>query len=234
MSLSLACVGIQNEGNLGAIARVMKNFGAEELIIVDSKLNHLSKTALDRASHAADILKNAKTEKKCAFFKNYDLVIGTTGNVGGIYNIPRLPLTPRQIHEQLKERPKKKILVVLGREDRGLSNEELALCDVVVSIPASKAYPVMNVSHAAAIVLYELFSAGAEQTTVSHITSASHKELDQALKSAYESITALQFQTDIKKRTQERLWKKIVFKSFLTKREAFALIGFFKKLLKRR
>lgn len=232
--LSLCLIGIQNEGNLGAIARVMKNFGAEELILIDTKINPLSKTALDRASHAADILKNARRETGFGVFKSYDLIIGTTANIGGIYNIPRLPLTPRQLGEQLRSHPKKNLLLVLGREDRGLSNDELARCDVLVSIPASKTYPVMNVSHAAAVVLYEFFGAMSEQTSVSHITSASHKELEQTLKLANESIAALSFHTDIKTRTQERLWKKIIFKSFLTKRETFALMGFFKKLLKQR
>ncbi len=231
--LSLCLIGIKNEGNLGAIARVMKNFGAEELILVDTKINPLSKTALDRASHAVGILKNAR-RADLSVFKNYDLIVGTTANIGGIYNIPRFPLTPRQIREQLRSHPKNKILLVLGREDCGLSNEELAKCDLLISIPASKTYPVMNVSHAAAVVLYELFGALSEQTSVSHITSASRKELEHALKLAYESTLTLSFLSDVKKRTQERLWKKIIFKSFLTKRETSALIGFFKKLLKQR
>ncbi len=233
MSLSLACIGLQNEGNLGAVARVMKNFGAEELLLIDTKIHPLTKPALDRASHAADILKNACT-RDISVFKNYDLVVGTTAKVGTAYNIPRLPLTPQQLHEKVMKTQPKKILVVLGREDHGLSNKELVLCDVVVSIPVSKKYPVMNISHAAAIVLYELFTALNEQNSVSHLTTASKSELAQTLKLANEAVAGLAFPTDIKKRTQERLWKKLVYKSFLTKREAFVLMGFFKRVVKKR
>ncbi len=233
-TISIACIGIQNEGNLGAIARVMKNFGAEELILINSSIDHRSKTALDRASHAADILKNARCETGFAVLKKYDLIIGTTAKVGTAYNILRLPSTPRQLHEQLKKNPKNKIIVVLGREDHGLSNEELALCDLVVSIPASKTYSIMNISHACAIVLYELFTARADQTSLSHVTPASRLEHEHALLLAHRSIGALSFSTDAKKRTQEKLWKKIIFKSFLTKREAGALMGFFKKILRQR
>ena len=50
-----------------------------------------------------------------------------------------------------------KVLILLGREDIGLKNEELKICDVVVSIPANPEYPIMNVSHAAAINFYEIY-----------------------------------------------------------------------------
>lgn len=53
-----------------------------------------------------------------------------------------------------------RVALVFGREDFGLSDEELQICDLLVTIPASRSYPILNISHAVAVVLSELFAAG--------------------------------------------------------------------------
>ncbi|NLX39743.1 MAG: RNA methyltransferase, partial [Methanothrix sp.] len=68
----------------------------------------------------------------------------------------RVPsLSPRELADRLRGTAGE-VALLLGREDDGLSREELAACDVVVSIPTSPEYPIMNISHAAAVLLYEL------------------------------------------------------------------------------
>jgi tRNA/rRNA methyltransferase len=229
--ITLACIGMRVEGNIGAIARVMKNFGVVDLLLIDSPVDHLSKTAMDRASHAQDVLRNIKKDNLDAL-KAFDYVIGTTAKLGGNYNFSRLPLTPKQLGE--KVRPEQNICLVLGREDSGLRNNEIELCDVVVSIPSSKDYKTLNISHACGIILYELFQALQIENTTSYIEYASKKDIDTTKKLAGEVIDTIEFTTDDKKETQNVLWDKLIGKSFLTKRESFALMGFFKKLLKRR
>lgn len=245
MQMTLVCIGLKEEGNLGAVARAMKNFAVSDLLLIDCPANHLSKISLDRASHAKEILQNAKKADgagclKC--LKDFDYVIGTTAKLGTFYNLPRVPLTPKQLGEKLSELSSSlsnsniRVAVVLGREDRGLSNDEIALCDFVVSIPASKDYPILNVSHACGIILYEIFQAVDEKKNKSHISIlyASKKEKETALSLANEIISSLKFSTAEKKETQKRLWKKLIGKSFMTKKEATSLMGFFKKILKRR
>src|SRR3989344_7427310 len=88
--MDIICTEFQTPGNLGAIARAMKNFDFENLILLNPKCNHLDKEALDRATHAKDILQRAKIVKVL----KYDTLIGTTAILGTDYNLTRTVITP--------------------------------------------------------------------------------------------------------------------------------------------
>lgn len=214
----------ENAGNIGAIARSMMNFGFDNLVIVNPKCDYLSKEAKDRAKHANNVLQQAKIIKK-KDLKKYDTLIGTTAQLGTDYNIPRSPLTPEQLSKIIIN--KKNAGILFGREGSGLSNKEIDLCDFVLTIPTSKKYPTMNLSHAVAIVCYEL-SKNKENVT-SHIRFASPADKKQLMKMICAQLDKMKFSTKAKKETQRKIWKRIVAKSFLTKREAFAMMGFFRK-----
>ncbi|MDP2628564.1 MAG: RNA methyltransferase [Nanoarchaeota archaeon] len=225
--ITVVCVGIENQGNLGAIARVMANFGVHDLVLINHVCK-IEKEALDRASHAKSILKKAKITS-LDVLKKYDYVIGTTSMLGTDYNLPRSPVTPEQLVGMIDS--KKKIALLLGRESHGLSNMELEQCDFTVTIPSSKDYPVMNISHACAVMLYELSKKTLPQKKKvgENITAISGVEKKQILKQVDEILDSMHFITEKRKETQQTLWKRIVGKSFLTKREAYALMGFLKK-----
>ena len=87
-----------------------------------------------------------------------DYLIGSTAKLGTDYNIPRSPLTPQACAEKVVNL-KNDVAILIGREGKGLYNEELALCDFIINIPSSKAYPTLNAVSAATILLYELFVA---------------------------------------------------------------------------
>ncbi|MFH1456264.1 MAG: TrmJ/YjtD family RNA methyltransferase [archaeon] len=216
----------QNSGNIGAIARSMKNFNLTNLILINPKCNHLEKEGLDRATHAKDVLKKAKVLKYIKELET-DYIVGSTAKLGSEYNIPRSPLTPKEFSKVL---PKNKVAIMIGRENSGLTNEEVSMCDFIVSIPTSKDYPTMNASHAATIIFYELFQELEKNKVGKHIRVAEKKDKEVALQLANEALDRLKFSTEEKKNTQKTLWKKIIGKSFLTKREIFALYGFFKKI----
>ena len=129
----------KNAGNIGAIARAMKNFEFSNLILLNPQCNHLSKEAIDRATHAKEILQNAKIIKKL----DYDTLIGATAIIGTDYNLNRTPISPETL---AKMQLKGKVGILLGREDHGLNNEELESCDIIITIPSSKKYPTMNES----------------------------------------------------------------------------------------
>lgn len=212
-------------GNVGAVARCMKNFNLNKLILVNPKCDHLSKEALDRASHAKDVLKKAKVMSFEQLLKRFDYVVGTSAIVGTDYNIPRSPLPPEKLRL-----PDKDVVILFGREDHGLSNDEILKCDFVVTIPASKGYASMNVSHSAAIIFYELFKKSDAEKNSSHIVFASKKDKDILLNLIYDSLDKLDFSTKKKKETQKKVWKRLVGKAFLTRREIFALCGYFRKV----
>jgi len=221
---TIILVGPETPGNIGAVARVMANFGFNKLILVNPQCNHLDEEAKNRAKSGLKILEKAKITKNLKqTLKQFHTTIATTAMLGTDYNIPRSPLSPEKLAS--KKLPQK-LAIVFGRESQGLSNEEVNLVDFVVTIPTPKKYPTLNLSHSVTIILYEL----ANKTSTEHIQLASKAEKDQIMKHINNIINKLTFTTPSKKQTQKTIWKRIFSKSFLTKREAFAVIGFLKKL----
>ncbi|MBW3020217.1 RNA methyltransferase [Candidatus Woesearchaeota archaeon] len=217
--ISIILVEPQFPGNIGAIARSMKNFGFSNLILVNPKCE-IDQEARNRAKHANDILDNVQILKE---FPEMDYLIGTSCKTGNDYNIPRNPITPKELKEVI---PKEgNIGIVFGRESDGLSNEELDKCDFLVMIPTNEDYASMNLSHAVTIVLYELSNFKID------ITPISLNEKKQLMKMLDEVLEKMDFVSEDKRDTQRLVWKKIIGKSFMSKREAFALMGFFKKIL---
>jgi TrmH family RNA methyltransferase len=144
----------QYQQNLGYIARVMKNFGLKELVLVNPKCKYNGKEAIKYSKHAKEILETAKVAKSLPSAAK-GLVVGTTGiwrkADSSFYNIFNL--------SELRDKPEWKgsgeVTIVLGRDGTGLTKEEIRDCDLLVFIGASEDYPIMNISHALAIMLYE-------------------------------------------------------------------------------
>lgn len=219
-------VELANPGNIGAIARAMQNFGLENLILINPKCDYLSKEALDRATHAKPILQNAERLPSLKEAKNkFDTLVATTARIGTDYNIQRTPLSPEQFAKMINKLGN--VGIILGREDHGLSNEEVSLCDFIVTIPSAKKNVPMNVSHAASIIFYEIFK---NNENKEYIAMATGKEKAALLNLINSSLDKMEFSTKEKRETQRKLWVRIVGKSMLTKREAFGLCGFFRKL----
>ncbi|MBP2029146.1 tRNA/rRNA methyltransferase [Methanohalophilus levihalophilus] len=144
------------QGNVGSVARSMKNFGYNDLVLVNPC--PLEGEARAMASHAQDLLKSATIESSLKeAIGDANLVIGTSG-ISGIKDDEhlRVPVyTPKQMKEHLKDADGT-VAVLFGREDNGLSKEELKQCDMILTIPTSEIYPVMNIAHATTVVLYEM------------------------------------------------------------------------------
>lgn len=228
--ISVVLVGAETAGNVGSVARVMKNFGLSELVLVSPKCKPDSKEAKDRASHASDVLEKAIVTD-FSYLKKYDYLVGTTAKLGTDYNLPRIPMSPAGLASKLKGVDKRtKIALLFGRESFGLLNKELQKCDFMVTIPSSKEYPTLNLSHAVAVVLYELFKDELEGDMNKRYIPISGKEKQVALEKIDNILNKMQFATPEKRETQKRLWKRMIGKAMLTKREAFALLGFLRKL----
>lgn len=234
--ITIILVETEHAQNLGAVCRVMANFGFEKLVLINPKCSKDDIDALIRAKHdALPILKNAVI-RDWKVIDEFDYLVATTARTGTHYNINRSPLTPEEIGTFLEEGnfytdKKVNIGIVFGREGHGLFNEEIAQCDFVATIPTFHKYETMNVSHAVAIFLYELYKKkGTEkmQKRFLKATGSEKKVLYDVLEKLFDKTP---FRTESKKETQRKVWKRIIGKSTLTKREAYALIGFLKKLL---
>ena len=174
--------------------------------------------------------KKTKT-RRFSYLKNFDYLIGTTAILGTDYNIPRSAITIDKLANKLSKIKKSKIGLLIGREGSGLNNKEIDMCDILITIPASKKYPTMNISHAVSIILYELFKNNKENSS-SHINFATKKEKDIILKFINRILNKMDFTTKVKKQTQKKVWKRVIGKSLLTKREAFVVMGFLRKFKK--
>lgn len=221
-------------GNIGAVARVMKNFSFTNLVLINPYCDHLCDEARNRAKHSQDVLEKAEVMD---FFvvDDYDYLVATTARVGTDYNIPRSPLSPRELAAKLKGLDsKKRIGLVIGREGKGMFNEEIEKCDFVVTVPSSTDYPTLNISHAVAVMLYELYNSLSDVTSTSHITPIGKPEKDQIMRMFDNIFSGMRWETKEKRETQQILWKKIIGKAMLTRREAYGVMGFLRKVLQGR
>lgn len=154
--ISIVFVEPLYDQNVGYLARCMKNFCFEKLIVVRPRCA-LGVESIKYAMHAAEIVEAALIVSSFEdVVKSHDFVACSTGVKGS--GALRRYLTPRELASLVLEISGRKALVI-GREDIGLTREELSSCDVVVTIEANPAYPSLNASHAAAILLYEFFNA---------------------------------------------------------------------------
>ena len=160
VKLRVVLVEPMYEGNVGSVARAMKNFGFKDLVLVNPCRIEDFGSAM--ASHARDVLQMSRTVSSLQeALEETNLVVGTTGKrleeaKHHLRQYLRVPcLAPWELAEKLRGKDGT-VALLLGREDCGLDSEELAICDMIVSIPTSANYPVLNISHAAAILFYEL------------------------------------------------------------------------------
>lgn len=147
-------VNTTHPGNIGGVARAMKNMGLKRLVLVEPR-EYPSDTATWRASNALDVLESAQVVSTLAeAVSDCGLVIGTSARER---KIPWPLLTPRQCGEQaLAEAIEHPVALVFGREDRGLTNDELRQCHAHLHIPANPEYSSLNLAAAVQVVAYEL------------------------------------------------------------------------------
>jgi len=143
------------EGNIGFAARVMKNFGFHNMVLVNPP--KLTIEAEARASHAKDVLANAEYLTLDEVFERSEISVATTGGLAKSVSHPiRMPYySPAELREMIKD-VDGRISILFGRENWGLNNEEIAKCNIVCTIPTDEEYPIMNISHAIGVVCYEL------------------------------------------------------------------------------
>jgi TrmH family RNA methyltransferase len=209
---------------VGFIARAMKNFGLSKLFFSGKKFV-LETKAFECAAHAKEILEASEHIEKKGINDFFDIVIGTTAKPHLKESSPRIAISPRELGERLSGLGGR-AAIVFGREDTGLSNEELDLCDLVVSIPTDSAYSTLNISHAAAILFYEL--TGARELPSQELREAKGVEKEALLKRLDLLLDSIRY-PNYKKRVSERIFRKVIGRAGISAREAHTLAGIFKE-----
>ena len=132
-NIKIVLVGTTHPGNIGASARAMKNMGLSNLILVEPK-DFPNDQAIFRSKAAKDVVENATVFSSVKeAVSECDLVIGTSARER---TVPWPIVNPREASiEVAKNLFNQKIAIVFGREDRGITNEELGLCNLHVTYP---------------------------------------------------------------------------------------------------
>jgi tRNA/rRNA methyltransferase len=156
MNIAVALVEPQYETNVGYIARIMKNFGYKQLYVINPSFE--KEKAARFATHGKDILASTKISTLKELREKFDVLVGTTAlSAYSRLNILRNSINVVSLSEIIKNVGiEKDFCIVLGRESSGLNNRECEMCDLVVTIDTKTDYRTMNISHALAILLYEI------------------------------------------------------------------------------
>ena len=153
--IKVVLVGTTHPGNIGAAARAIKTMGLSKLDLVCPK-EFPSNEATYRSKAAKDILEKASIhETLFESVKGCEMVIGTSARNR---KVPWPVLNPKNASKEINKAVKNnsKVAIVFGREDRGLTNEELGLCNLHIHIPTNEDYSSLNLAQAVQIVTYEI------------------------------------------------------------------------------
>jgi len=206
------------EGNVGSVARVMKNFGFQQLVLVNPP--KLGGEARARAMHAQDILKNARVVDSFRDMgKEFDFLAGTTSEAGADKNHLRNPVFPEELVNALDSEGE--IALVFGREEYGLLNEELKACE-------------MNLAVSVAVILYEI---SRQRTRREYGKLKKFQKADRIEKNVlldkYNNLVDCVHNQDFNRRLAKKTFKQVMGRAFISGREAFNLTGVFRKATER-
>lgn len=226
MKIAVVLIEPEYDLNVGMAARVMKNFGFSDLRIVSPKCG-LGPDAVKFSKHAAGLLKKAR---RCGALKeavkDCGLVVGTTGVLERNKSTIRSAIPLRKFCEKMDEYDGKRIALLFGREGIGLNEKEISACDLLVHAEADAAYPILNLSHAMAVVLYavRMASGTGKKVRERRMGGAERRALTHMFKMLVEGY---------KVRNPERCvvaFARVLARANPTSKEGYSLLGAFRSV----
>lgn len=238
--IKIILINTTHSGNVGAVARAMKNMGLSKLCLVAPKAV-LGEEAYARASGAEDILDAAivATSLEAALAGTHR-VYGLSGRLRTMA-WPILPIRNGavEIVNALKTDATLQIALLFGCEQSGLSNEALEKCHYQITIPADPVYASLNLAQAVQIAAYELRMAwleGGQRLAVVHseeqMERATSEEIGSYFQHLEETLTEIQFLDPNKPGFLMRHLRRLYHKSDLTKVELNILRGMLRSIQK--
>ncbi|NOQ15930.1 MAG: TrmJ/YjtD family RNA methyltransferase [Methyloprofundus sp.] len=229
-NIRIVLVATSHPGNIGAVARAMKNMCMSELYLVTPKI-FPSADATSRASGADDILASAvlcdTLEEAIA---DCEIVIGASARSRTI-SVP--DESPRVCAERLAiEAQDKKIAILFGRENSGLKNHELDLCQTLLSIPSNAEYSSLNIAAAVQVVCYELLVASgqtAAKPEKREAPLATSVQMESFFAHLYQALDEIGFINPEKSTSIMRRLRRVYHRAALDTKELDILRGILKK-----
>ena len=171
-------VGTEGEANLGFVVRLCKNFCVDELYLVNPRVNPFSDEVRRFAARGVDYLDSGRVRvvnSLSSALSGVALSACTSAHVGKEGDVLRKAM---DLEEFAEIAPRySSVAIVFGRESVGLTRNEIAMCDILVHIPANPEYPTLNLSHSVAIVLYTLFRRLATETSLDVLDLATEESI---------------------------------------------------------
>lgn len=156
MKLRIVLVEPREAGNVGAVARSMKNFGFDDLVIVGEH-PQLTPVAGWWASGAEDVVEHARFVATLAeAIGDARLTVATTSSRGRTTPIDMKPVDVATLATTLHDDDV--LALVFGRENSGLTREEVMLCQRTAVVPTNERFPTMNLAQSVCVFCYELSS----------------------------------------------------------------------------
>ena len=230
-NINIVLVNTSHPGNIGSSARAMKTMGLKYLKLVSPK-KFPSDIANAKAVGCVDILDNATVTTSLAkSLTTSKLTVGISAR-SRKSNIPCLTLS--ELMDLLGKYKNDEVSIVFGNEQSGLSNEELQLCNYLVSIPTSNAYTSLNLASAVQIFSYEYFksSNGVEHTSQDTNDHVSHSTKQHIIDLFLSVMFSLGIITNKNKKSLTQNVHIIFNKTDLTDNEANLYLGILSKIHK--
>ncbi len=218
-------------GNVGSACRAMKNMGITHLRIASPRADLDWGEAQVMAAHANDVLEARREYPTVAgALADCQLVAGATARPG-LYRAHAKTArawAPRLV-EAAAAGP---VALLFGREDRGLTNEELAFCTHIIQIPSSDLYPSLNLAQAVMVCAYELFVAsGAFKPPAELSPEASSKMRERMFAMWREALLAIGFMSQDKANHMMLGLRRILSRGPLTVSDVRILMGMARQTL---
>ncbi|USZ68570.1 RNA methyltransferase [Halorussus salilacus] len=233
MKPAVAVVEPKTPGNIGTIARAMKNFGMHDLKLVDPPEFGRDSEAYGYAGQAReDVLPNYDEVTFDELVANYHTVGCTATTNEDARKHRRFPFkTPAELADSLRD-VRADTVLIFGREDNGLTNDEMARVDEVCSIPASADYSSLNLGQAATVTLYELRELTVEETQHPDVARerADEAEIEGLYDHFGEFLDAVDHPPEKREKTL-RLARRLVGRAHPTGREVRTLRGVLRRAM---
>ena len=210
-------------GNIGSVARAMKNMGLSSLVLVAPETK-IDREAYLMACGARDILEHCLTYDSLAeAIGQAGLVIGTTARRGK----QRHPIfSPREVAPRIASTAAANhVSLLFGPEDRGLDNASLDLCHLLVTIPTSRNFSSLNISQAVLLLCHEIFLAAAELNETPMYRLAGSKEVEQMYEDLGQTLTEIGFIHDSNPRHVMTAIRRLLGRAGLVSREVKIIRG---------
>ncbi len=230
-NVRIVLVGTTHPGNIGAAARAMKTMSQNNLYLVNPK-EFPSAEATARAAGADDILANARIHPDLkSAVSDCELVITTSARVR---SIPWPMVTPHECAEKIAELGNGNTAIVFGRENSGLSNDEMELGNMVLQIPTDLDFSSLNLASAVQIICYELLlqrqSDQSEEVSSNAIQFINQEKMEMFYTHLEECMTDIGFYDIENPRLLMHRMRRLFNRAHLDESEWKILRGFFAKI----